>query len=133
MAPRNVFTAGAPSATGGHGSNALSRPMRVEEPAVRITPQMPAACAIARRYQSRGVLRASEPAAETLSEVAATTESKGPRRCSNFWSLLMRSDFDLFGCFFYRILCCFERTTSGGVVVSLTGDIGKCVPPHRNH
>ena len=42
MAPRNVLTAGTPSATGGQGSSALSRPMRVDAPAARMTPQIPA-------------------------------------------------------------------------------------------
>src|ERR1700735_3444145 len=55
VAPRNVFAAGVPSATGGQGSRALSRPMRVEKPAERITPQMLGESAMARRYQRGGL------------------------------------------------------------------------------
>ena len=42
IAPRKVLTAGAPSATGGQGRSALSRPIRVDSPAARMTPQIPA-------------------------------------------------------------------------------------------
>src|SRR5579862_2590023 len=59
VAPRKVFATGVPSATGGQGSSALSRPMRLEKPADRITPQMLGESAIARRYQ-RAVQRASD-------------------------------------------------------------------------
>src|ERR1019366_2986341 len=40
VAPRKVSATGVPSATGGQGRSALSRPMRVEKPAARITPQI---------------------------------------------------------------------------------------------
>ena len=43
VAERNVsvvvIVVAEPTADGGHGSNALSRPMRVDSPAARITPQ----------------------------------------------------------------------------------------------
>src|ERR1035438_2004395 len=52
VAPRKVLAAGVPSATGGHGRSALSRPMRVEKPAARTTPQILGDIAMPRRYQS---------------------------------------------------------------------------------
>src|ERR1700677_2499325 len=51
-AERNVSLDGAcPVASGGHGSKALSRPMREDSPAARITPAKLAAKVMLRRYQ----------------------------------------------------------------------------------
>src|SRR6202167_3220479 len=51
-AERNVSLHGpCPVASGGHGSKALSRPMREDSPAARITPAKLAAKVMLRRYQ----------------------------------------------------------------------------------